>query len=144
MVVTNLFIIYPVFLDCSMLFDALDEDCAEGTSRTHIFACSAAQTTLGVDHGNAGRILAAILLSYHLYCSVGAVTLAVTAINIVRYDDTVLFYPYSVTNLNRRLFSNGNRLNSASRANLLTLVTLGTAVAILVRHRGLHKHLQIR
>jgi hypothetical protein len=60
------------------------------------------------------------------------VTLAVAAVNIVRYDDTILRYPYSVANLDRRLLRYGNRLDGASRTHLRTLVTLGTAVTVLV------------
>ena len=122
-----------------MLFDALDEDCAEGTSRTHIFACSAAQTTLGVDHGNAWRILAAILLSYHLYCSVGAVTLAVVAGDAIFVSDAVVGYPHSCSYLCSALLLGHDGLYCSVGADVGTSGAGCAAESALERHFGLHE-----
>ena len=70
-------------------------------------------------------------------------TLAVATILIVRNHDTILLHPYGVANLNRRLLFHRDRINSTCGAYLRTLVTLGTAVTLLVRHRRLHKRLQV-
>ena len=122
-----------------MLFDALDKDCTEGTCRANILACSAAQTTLGVDHGNAGRILAAILFSYHLYCSVGAVTLAVVAGDAIFVGDAVVGYPHSCSYLCGALLLGHDGLYCSVGADVGTGCAGGAAESAFERHFGLHE-----
>ena len=105
---------------------------AERTRRTQVLARTTTDAERIVYGRNKARLGIGWIKRHHSDGLCGAVTLAVAAINIVGYNDTVLLHPYSVTNLNRRLFSNGNRLNRASGTHLRTLVTLGTAVALLV------------
>ena len=83
-----------------MFFDALNEYCAEGTGGADIFACTAAQATFGIYHGDARSILSFALL-YHFYCAVGAVTLAVVAADSILVGYAVVGDPHSSTNFCR-------------------------------------------
>ena len=122
-----------------MLFDAFDKNCTEGTGRTHILACTAAQATFGIYHGNARRIVRCILFLYHFNCSVGTVTLAVVATDTILVGYTVVGNPHSGTYLCRAFLFGNDGLYCSVGADVGTGGACGTAEAALERHFGLHQ-----
>ena len=122
-----------------MLFDALNEYCAEGTGGADIFACTAAQATFGIYHGNARRIVRCILFLYHFNCPVGTVTLAVVATDTILVGYTVVGNPHSSTNFCGTFLLGNDRLYCPVGTDVGTGGACGTAEAALERHFGLHQ-----
>jgi hypothetical protein len=121
-----------------MFFDALNEYCAEGTGGADIFACTAAQATFGIYHGDARSILSFALL-YHFDCAVGTVTLAVVAADAILVGDAVVGYPHCRTNFCGAFLFGNDRLDGPVGTDVGTGGAGGTAEAALERHFGLHQ-----
>lgn len=117
---------------------ALDINGTEGTGGTEVLAGTAADAFLGINHGNARRVLIAGLRRYHLYGAGGTMTGAVATFNTVGQYHAVLFYPYGVANLDCRFLGRRYLENGAGRAYFGAFVTFRSAVASLIRHFRLH------
>ena len=125
-----------------MFFDALHEYCTEGTGGADIFACTAAQATFSIYHGDARSILSFALL-YHFDCAVGAVTLAVVAADAILVGDAVVGYPHCRTNLCGTFLLGNDRLYCTVGTDVGTGGACGTAEAALERHFGLHQAVEV-
>ena len=121
-----------------MFFDALNEYCAEGTGGADIFACTAAQATFGIYHGDARSILSFALL-YHFDCDVGAVTFTVVAADTILVGYAVVGNPHSSTNFCGTFLLGNDRLYCTVGTDVGTGGACGTAEAALERHFGLHE-----
>ena len=126
-----------------MLFDALDKDGTERTCMTNIFAGSAAQAAFGINHGYARCISVGIFFSYHLYCSVGAVTFAVVACYPVFVCYAVVGYPYGCAYLCRAFLFGSDGFYRAVGTYVGTGCACLTAKATFERHFGLHKSVDV-
>ena len=118
-------------------------DGTEGTGGTEVLTGAAADAALGVDHGNPARIGPRRLGGHHGDGSGGTVTGTVAALLTVGEGDAVLAYPHGMTDLRGGLVSGGDGVNGSCGTDVGTLRTLGTAVAALVAHLGLHELHQV-
>ena len=121
-----------------MFFDALHEYCTEGTGGADIFACTAAQATFSIYHGDARGILSFALL-YHFDCAVGTVTLAVVAADAILVGDAVIGYPHGCTYFCRAFLFWHYRFNGSGGAHIGTRCACWAAETALERHFGLHQ-----
>ena len=124
-----------------MHLDAFDKYCTERTGRADIFASTATQATLGIDHRNFG-CTGLIFALYHFYCAIGTVALTVATRHTVAIRYAVVGNPHCGTNLNRALHLLFNGFYCSIGTHLRTDITRGTTETALERHFGLHKTLQ--
>ena len=113
-----------------MHLDTLDKYCTERTGRTDIFAGTATQTTLGIDHrdfSSTGFILAL----NHFYCAIGTMTFAVATRHTVAVRYAVIGNPHCGTNLNSTLHLLFNGFYCAIGTHLRTDIARGTTEATL-------------
>ena len=91
----NLFIL----LKCTVDFMTLDVDRAEGPGRTKIFARSATNAELCVDHRDFHFFSVGRFRGDHAYRSCGAMAGAVPALHAFGQGQTVFFDPYGMSDL---------------------------------------------
>ena len=119
-------------------------DSGNRTSRTQILTCSATDTQLCVDSRNLPRFRIIGIHWNHLDGTNRAMPCAVATLMFVGIDNTVLLDPNGMTNLDRRLIFNADRLDGTSWTSLRALHAFRTAIATLVAHHRLHQRQQIR
>ena len=76
------------------------------TGRTQVLTSTTSDTTLNVHNRNFRRIITFRVGSYHLYSSCRTMTSTISTINTIGQNYTIFFYPYSMPDLDRRLFRN--------------------------------------
>ena len=113
----------------------------DGRKRTHraeVFARTATNATLGVHH----HVLALVwtrFVHHNLYSASRTSIHTLAAIHLLFVHQAVLLNPYGMTDLRARFLFASNRLDSTGRTHVATLCTLWAAIAIFVRHLGLHQ-----
>ena len=117
---------------------------AERSGRAKVFAFAAAYTALVVNSRHEDCSSVCCCVFHHLNGILGAMFGACTTMVAVGNRDAVLLDPYCVTDMNERLIFLSDCLNSSGRTNLRTMCALGSAVAALEGHLGLHEPERIR
>ena len=112
---------------------------AERTSRTQVFARSAAYATRLVDGRYFRRMLVIGVKRHHGYCPGGTMARTVAALHAVCQRHAVLLNPHRMAYLRGRLLRPCDRFDCSRRTNLAALGALRAAISALVRHRWLHE-----
>ena len=115
----------------------------EGTRWTDILTGATADTDVLVDSRHHGRLVIIRIRRHHLNGSRRTVARTVAALHTIRQRHAVLLDPHGMANLNRRLLNIIERFDSTRRTDIGAARTLWTAIAALVRHRGLHQVHQV-
>ena len=84
-------------------------DGTERSGRTQILTCTATDTPFGIDDRNLDRARVTAVRGNHQYGSRWAMAGTVATIYAIGQRNTVLFYPYGVTDARGRFFGNGYR-----------------------------------
>ena len=84
-----------------------------------------------------------MLVFHHLDGAGGAVAGAVAAAHAVGEHHAVVLDPYGMADMDGGLLLLGDGLDGTGRADLAATGALGTAVADLIRHGGLHEMHQV-
>ena len=118
-------------------------DGTERSGRAQVFTRAATDTPLGIDDRNLDRARVTAVRGNHQYGSRWAMAGTVATIHAIGQRNTVLFYPYSVTDARGRFFSNGYRSDGSCGTDFAASGTFRTAIATLVGHFGLHQSRQV-
>ena len=126
-----------------MYFVSFYVDCAERPRWAEILACSASYAACFVDGGYPCSELIVGVEWYHLYCSRGAVALAVAAADAIGDGNAVFAYPHGVAYLRAYLLGQCYWLYCSCGAHFRAAVAFWSAISALVAHCGLHELLQV-
>lgn len=119
-------------------------DCAEGPCRTEIFTLAATDAAFVVNSRHKHKPSVGCGVLHHLYRAAGAMT-GTGGTRVAFADgDTVLLYPYRMSDLDGRLLLLGDGPYSSRRAYLRTTRTLRAAVTALKGHGRLHEMQWVR
>ena len=118
-------------------------DGAEGACGAEVFAFSATDTFFGIDHRHFDCVTVDLFL-HHLDCPRRAVARTSTTMVAVSDGNAVLLYPYGMPDVNGGLLLFGDWFDCTGGADLTATGTLGTTVAALKGHLGLHEPQRIR
>lgn len=125
-----------------MLLDAVDDDGRDGTHGAEIFASATTDAALGIDNGGSHTTLFIGLEIDHIDGASGTMTSAVSAAHSFG-SETIILDNACGTDLDARFLSKVDEANGIVGTNFGTTVALGTAVAALVLHDGLHECVEI-
>ena len=118
-------------------------DGTERSGRTQILTCAATDTPFGIDDRNLDEARVIAVRGNHQYGSRWAMAGTVTTIHAIGQRNTVLFYPYGVTDACGRFFGNGYRPDGSCGTDFAASGTFRTAIAAFVGHLGLHQSRQV-
>ena len=111
---------------------------AERSGRAEVFA-GAAANAFDLVHGRHLHRAVRAFVVHHRDGSRRAVAGAVTTAYAIGQNDTVVFDPNGVTDMLHGLLFPCDGLDGTSGADFAATRALGTAIAALKRHRGLHE-----
>ena len=109
------------------------------TGRTQVLTSTTSDTTLNVHNRNFRRIITFRVGSYHLYSSCRTMTSTISTINTIGQNYTIFFYPYSMPDLDRRLFRNRDGTYRSCRTNFRSFCTFRSTIPSFIRHLRLHQ-----
>ena len=118
-------------------------DGTERSGRAQVFTCAATDTPFGIDDRNLDGTRVIAVRGNHQYGSRRAMAGTVATIHAIGQRNTVLFYPYGVTDARGRFFGNGYRPDGSCGTDFAASGTFRTAIAALVGHFGLHQSRQV-
>ena len=118
-------------------------DGTERSGRAQVFTCAATDTPFGIDDRNLDGARVIAVRGNHQYGSRRAMAGTVTTIHAIGQRNTVLFYPYGVTDACGRFFGNGYRPDGSCGTDFAASGTFRTAIAAFVGHLGLHQSRQV-
>ena len=107
--------------------------------RTEMLTGATTNTTLRIHRWYPRRCFIVCTKRNHVDCTSRSVVSTVSASHSIGYYDTVLLYPYRMTNLNRRFLFFREFHNGTIRADFRTMGTLRTTIATVVAHLWLHE-----
>ena len=118
-------------------------DGTERSGRAQVFTRAATDTPLGIDDRNLDGVRVTAVRGNHQYGSRRAMAGTVATIYAIGQRNTVLFYPYGVTDARGRFFGNGYRTDGSCGTDFAASGTFRTAIATLIGHFGLHQSRQV-
>lgn len=119
-------------------------DRAIRTRWTKVLASTTANTSFRIDHRDLQRLRICRIFRHHLDRFCRAMTFTITTTHAVRIDNTKIFHPYSMPDLNSGLIFFRNRLDRPCRADLRAFRTFRTTITSIECHLRLHQFHQIR